>query len=110
MSRVGTYLKPTNRRMLIVPSFRETGQTETGVLLPEEYRNEESRYIKAIVVDIADDCSEQFRTLRRTSHGESKTIVVESAMIEEVMFDNKKNHIILENYVVGILRESNERF
>ena len=110
MSRVGTYLKPTNRRMLIVPSFKEIQQTETGVLLPEEYKTEESRYVKAVVVDIADDCSEQFRSLRLSNRGESKTIIVESAMIEEVVFDKKKNYVILENYVVGVLRESNERF
>ena len=110
MSRVGTFLKPTNRHLLIIPHFRKAKQTNSGVLLPEEYKHEESRYIKATVVAIADDCSTQFRTLKRSSHDENKTIVIDSAMIEEVSIDNKKNYLILENYVIGFLRETNEKF
>ena len=110
MPRASTFLKPANRHMLIVPHFRKTEKTSSGVLLPDEYKQEESRYIKATVVAIADDCSAQFRTLRRSSLDENKIVVIDSSMIEEVKFDNKKSYLILENYVIGTLRETNEKF
>jgi co-chaperonin GroES (HSP10) len=110
MPSAGTFLKPANRYMLIVPHFRKAKKTSSGVLLPDEYKQEESRYIKATVVAIADDCSAQFQSLKRNSHDENKIVVIDSSMVEEVKFDNKKNYLILENYVIGILRESNEKF
>ena len=47
-------LKPVNRHLLIVPHVQQN-ETSTGVLLPDDYKPEEARYIEASVVDIADD-------------------------------------------------------
>lgn len=102
-----TRLKPVNRHISIVPHFKEE-KTDTGVILPEDFKQEESRYIKATVVDIASDCKKDFHELRYGTVGE-KEIVVDKSMIEEVEIGNRKHYMILENYVVGIYRRPNAR-
>lgn len=105
MSRVET-LKPTNRHLLIVPHVKKN-ETSTGVLLPEDYKPEEDRYIEASVIDIAEDCDTQFRRLRYGSV-DSNRIVVDRSMIQEIKLKDKSHFIILENYVVGIFRRPDE--
>ena len=100
-------LKPVNRHISIVPHFKES-KTDTGVILPDDFKQEESRYIKATVVDIASECKKDFHELRYGTVGK-KEIVVDKSMIEEVEIGNSKHYIILENYVVGIYRRPNAR-
>lgn len=102
-----TRLKPVNRHISIVPHFKEE-KTDTGVILPEDFKQEESRYIKATVVDIASDCKKDFHELRYGTVGK-KEIVVDKSMIEEVEIGDRKHYMILENYVVGIYRRPNAR-
>ena len=102
-----TRLKPVNRHISIVPHFKEE-KTDTGVILPEDFKQEESRYIKATVVDVATDCKKDFHELRYGTVGK-KEIVVDKSMIEEVEIGDRKHYMILENYVVGIYRRPNAR-
>ena len=107
MSNLGARrLKPVNRHLVIVPHVQKN-ETNSGVLLPEDFTQEEDRYISASVVDIASDCSSDFQRLRRISH-ESGVVVVDRGMVEEVTLNNKTHYIILENYVIGILRGLDE--
>jgi co-chaperonin GroES (HSP10) len=99
-------LKPVNRHLLIVPHVQKN-ETSSGVLLPEDFKPEENRYIEASVIDIADDCDKQFRHLRYTSIDNNK-IVIDRTMIEEVNIKDKTNFMILENYVVGVYRRPDE--
>ena len=99
-------LKPVNRHLLIVPHVQEN-ETSSGVILPEDFRPEENRYIEASVIDIADDCDKQFRHLRYTNIDNNK-IVIDRTMIEEVNIKDKTHFMILENYVVGVYRRPNE--
>ena len=99
-------LKPVNRHLVIVPHVQKN-ETNSGVLLPEDFTQEEDRYISASVVDIASDCSSDFQRLRRISH-EKNIVVVDRGMIEEVALNGKTHYIILENYVIGILRGLDE--
>ena len=99
-------LKPVNRHLLIVPHVQENG-TSSGVILPEDFRPEENRYIEASVIDIADDCDKQFRHLRYTNIDNNK-IVIDRTMIEEVNIKDKTHFMILENYVVGVYRRPDE--
>jgi len=102
MSEV-TRLKPANRYIKIVPHLKEE-TTENGVILPEDYKQEEKRYVKATVVDVSSDCGADFRKLRYGGGNESAEIVVDRSMIEEVDIDGKVHYMILENYVIGIFR------
>lgn len=101
-------LKPVNRHIVIVP-HRKQNETESGVLLPEDFVRDENedRYITATAVSIAGDCSTAFHRLN-TRVGEERLIVVDEKMIEDVVLGDKTYHIILENYVIGILRGLNE--
>ena len=105
MSRI-EMLKPVNRHILIVPHVQKN-ETSSGVLLPEDFKPEENRYIEASVIDIADDCDKQFRHLRYTSIDNNK-IVIDRTMIEEVNIKDKTHFMILENYVVGVYRRPDE--
>ena len=105
MSRI-QILKPLNRYVTIVPHFVEK-KTETGVILPDDYKQEESRFIKATVVDIATDCKEDLKRMQRSAK-DSVTLVVDRSMIEEVEVADKQHYVILENYIVGIYRRPDE--
>ena len=99
-------LKPANRHLLIVPHVQKN-ETNTGVLLPDDYKQEEARYIEASVVDVADDCDKQFRHLR-LGNIENNRVVIDRTMVEEVKLKDKTHFLILENYVVGVYRRANE--
>ena len=99
-------LKPVNRHLLIVPHVQKN-ETNTGVLLPEDYKPDEARYIEASVVDIADDCDKQFRHLRRGNIDDNR-VVIDKTMVEEVNLKDKTHFLILENYIVGIYRRADE--
>tara|TARA_Y100000114_G_scaffold157272_1_gene188675 strand:+ start:1537 stop:1857 length:321 start_codon:yes stop_codon:yes gene_type:complete len=99
-------LKPANRHILIIPKTEEN-KTETGVLLPDDYKPLENRYIEAVVIDIAADCDKQFKDLKY-SNMEIKKVVVDKSMIEKVDIRDRTYHLILENYVVGIFGRDND--
>ena len=73
----------------------------------DDFKQEESRYITATVVDVASDCSTAFNQLRGSAN-KNKTIIVERSMIEEIIVKEKSYYTILENYVVGVMRGINE--
>ena len=99
-------LKPVNRHLLVVPHVQKN-ETNTGVILPDDYRPEEDRYIEATVIDVADDCDKQFRHLRLGTIDNNK-IVIDRTMVEEVKLKDKTHFLILEDYVVGVYRRADE--
>lgn len=105
MSRIESF-KPTNRHLLILPHVSKN-ETNSGVLLPEDYKPEEQRYIQATVIDVAPDCDKQFRHLRYGNMGSNK-IVIDRSMVQEVCLKDKTHYLILQNYVVGLFRGPDE--
>tara|TARA_Y100000114_G_scaffold153600_2_gene173884 strand:- start:681 stop:1001 length:321 start_codon:yes stop_codon:yes gene_type:complete len=105
MSKIGPTLKPVNRYLTIVPHLQKN-ETNSGVLVPEDFELKEERFVCATVIDVAPDCSSAIQKLR--GHSSPKQIIVDRSMIEEVKLKEKVYHIILENYVLGILRGFNE--
>lgn len=99
-------LKPLNRYVTIVPHF-ETRETDTGVILPEDFKQEESRFVKATIVDIATDCKEDLKRTQRTAKSSVIAVVVRS-MIEQLDLDDRKHYVILENHIVGVYRRPDE--
>ena len=99
-------LKPVNRHLLIVPHFKKE-KDSSGVLLPEDYKPVEDKYISATVLDVSNDCSKTFLTYSAESRrfAENSTIIVDRAMIETVNYRDKDYYIILENYICGIISE-----
>lgn len=103
---IAPVLKPVNRHLTIIP-HPDKQETSTGVILPDDFKPEEDRYMTATVVDIAEDCSPALRQLRGSSTV-NKTIIVERSMVEEITVNDKSYYTVLENYVVGIMRGINE--
>lgn len=106
MSRIPPVLKPVNRHLTIIPHVKKN-ETQTGVLLPDDFKQEEDRYVTATVLDVSTDCSPAFQKMRDRSP-DSKVVVVERSMVEEIVVADKSYFTVLENYVVGILRGANE--
>jgi co-chaperonin GroES (HSP10) len=100
-----TSLIPVNRRILIVPHFKKE-KDDTGILLPEDYKPQEEQHIIATVVDVAPDCAPSFTSIRNSR--ERREVIVERSMIETIDYKDKKFHLILENYVVGVMRGRRE--
>ncbi len=96
-------LVPVNRHVLIVPHF-EDREREAGVILPEDYKEEKERYIRATVVDVSADCKKNLQSLRHGIVQDKKEVIVDRSMIEEVKTKKRTYHMILENYIVGIIR------
>lgn len=97
-------LKPVNRYITIVPHFKET--KESGVILPDDYKTEESGFLKATVIDVASDCKEDLKKIKYDNN--VTDIVVQKSMIEEVEVGDRRHFFVLENYVMGIYRRPNE--
>ena len=71
-------------------------------MLPDDFSQPEDRHIKATVLEVSRDCQESLRGLHRGS----KEIIIDSSMIEEVVVKDKSYYMILENYVVALVKES----
>jgi len=99
-----SYLKrliPVNRHVVVIPHIKQK-ETPTGVLLPEDYKPEEDRYVEATVVSVSEDCSDHIRRhwLSTTAASETK-VVIDKTMLEEITVNDKTYYMILENYIVG---------
>jgi len=87
--------KPVNRYILIeVPPEREV-DTQSLIVLPEDYEPEKENFAVANVLDSADDV--------RFDLCEESKIIVDRSMIEQIKIDQTNYNIILDNYVVGIV-------
>ena len=95
-------VKPSNRHMLVVPHVKKN-ETNSGVLLPDDFESDSPRYIKATVIDVAEDCSSQFKSLRYESIS-NNDIIIDSSMLQEVKLKDKIHYFILENYVLGLYK------
>jgi co-chaperonin GroES (HSP10) len=84
-------LFPLNRHLVVEPVLEE--RKDSGVLVPDDYKTEESAYILVVLLK---------------SHAESgltpgTKLVVPAHMVEEISFFGEKYYIVLENHVVGLL-------
>tara|TARA_Y100001937_G_C7026700_1_gene288106 strand:- start:509 stop:829 length:321 start_codon:yes stop_codon:yes gene_type:complete len=104
MSSVIKNFKPVNRHITILPHFAKK-ESESGVLLPEDFVQNKEEHLLATVLDVSCDCSSPFQRLRLT--GEVHQVVVDANMIKKVDVKDKSHYLILENYVVGIIGRLN---
>ena len=96
-------LIPVNRHLRIVPHFKKEEDNPAGILLPEECVMPQDRHIVATVMSTAPDCGDSFRNLG--ARADNKEVIVDSSMIEEIVIRGKSYFMILENYVVAIVKE-----
>ena len=93
--------KPVNRYIQInVPQPKP--QTTSGLLLPEDYKPTEARHVVAEVVAYASDI--RFKDRLVMCGGVGTSVIVDKSMIEEITINNSKINVVLDNYVVGIIK------
>jgi len=88
--------KPVNRYIQVTVRAAPP-KTESGIVLPDDFKPTEERYITAEVVSYASDV----RFGDQMAHG--AFVIVDKSMIEEITINNSKINVVLDNYVVGII-------
>ena len=89
--------KPCNRHFLVQP-LEEEEIEQTGILLPDDYR-EQSLHSVGRVLRRAKDCSLEV--------WKGDTIIYSTNMLETITLNGKDSFLLLENYVLGIIHEKN---
>ncbi len=87
-------LRPCNRYLLIEPLEEE--KEESTILVPDGYKPKTNSFVKARVIEWADDITLQIY--------EDAIAIVNGSMIEEIEFDGVKYHLVLENYILGFFQ------
>ena len=92
--------KPVNRYLHIEVPKPKTTQA-SSLVLPEDYKPIEERHIIAKVVAYAPDV--RFKD-QLVMCGGGASVIVDKSMIEEITINNSKINVVLDNYVVGIIK------
>ena len=88
--------KPVNRYIQIkLPEPKP--QVISSIVLPDDFKPTEERYITAEVVS----CASDVRFKEQIAYGAS--VIIDKSMIEEITINNSKINVVLDNYVVGII-------
>ena len=87
-------LRPVNRHILVNYSPPQE-KTDTGILLPDDYKAPEENHIIVEVLGVADDVS--FRCEK------GDRIVIDKKMLDELSIEHSTYYTILENYVIGVI-------
>jgi co-chaperonin GroES (HSP10) len=87
-------LRPVNRHILVSYSPPQE-KTDTGILLPDDYKAPEQNHIIVEVLGVAEDVS------FRCEKGDK--IVIDKKMLDELSIEHSTYYTILENYVIGVI-------
>jgi len=87
-------LRPVNRHILVSYSPPQE-KTDTGILLPDDYKAAEQNHIIVEVLGVAEDVS------FRCEKGDK--IVIDKKMLDELSIEHSTYYTILENYVIGVI-------
>ena len=87
-------LRPVNRHILVEYSPPQE-KTDTGILLPDDYKAPEQNHIIVEVLGVAEDVS------FRCEKGDK--IVIDKKMLDELSVEHSTYYTILENYVIGVI-------
>jgi len=86
--------KPVNR-YIVVEKTLPTAESDSLIVLPDDYKPVEEKFIEVNSVSSAED-------VRFPIEHPSK-LVIDASMIEEISVGTTNYSVILDNYVVGIL-------
>ena len=91
--------EPVNRYIQVSISDPEPMKTETGILLPNDYEPKEERYVQASTLAWSPDV--RFADELRPN----SKIIIDKSMVEEINSNGLTMHLILDNYVLGLIKE-----
>ena len=81
-------------RYLLVDPIREE-KKESGILVPEDYREEQSLYSLVRLL----------KTNTDSKLSEGSKLVVPAHVVEEIDIFGEKHHMVLENHVIGFFED-----
>ena len=87
--------EPTNRHILVNPIEEDQEETNSMIMLPDDYKKQESPYWACSVLAIASD-SKLVDSIRQYD-----TIVIERRMLQKIEMKGKEIYLVLDNYVMG---------
>ncbi len=87
-------LRPVNRHILVDYSPPQE-KTDSGILLPDDYKAPEENHIIVEVLSVAADVSFNCE--------KGDKIVIDKKMLEELSVEHSTYYTILENYVIGVI-------
>lgn len=90
--------KPVNRYIQVKISDPEPVETTSGILLPNDYEVKEEKYVQAAAVAWSPDV----RFAEDLSL--NSKIIIDRSMVEEVNSNGLTMHLILDNYVLGLIK------
>ena len=91
--------KPLNRYIEIKLEPTKQPQTESGILLPNDFKVQEARH--ACVKVKSWDSEVRFAD----SLTADSQLIVDKSMVEEVFVNGKTINLILDNYVLGLITQ-----
>ena len=117
--------KPFNKHVLVQKLPQEKIPDLSPVLIPDDAQvGEQERYSLVKFLCSAKDCDQALQNLNpgqawwatqtgtrddlfttSARNSDNISLVVDNSMIEEVKINNKKFHIVHQNYIVGIVDE-----
>ena len=87
--------EPTNRHILVNPIEEEQEETNSMIMLPDDYKKQESSYLACSVLAIASD-SKLVDSIRQYD-----TIIIERRMLQKIAMNGTEIYLVLDNYVMG---------
>ena len=87
--------EPTNRHILVNPIEEEQEESNSLIMLPDDYKKQESPYLACSVLAIAND-SKLVDSIRQYD-----TIVIERRMLQKIAMNGTEIYLVLDNYVMG---------
>ena len=87
--------EPTNRHILVSPIEERKEEKNSLIMLPDDYKKQESPYLACSVLAVASD-SKLVGTLFNKD-----TIIVERRMLEKIEMKGREFYLVLDNYVMG---------
>ena len=91
--------RPLNRYIEIELEPTQPPKTESGILLPSDFKAQEARH--ACVKVVSWDNEVRFAQ----SLNENSWLIVDKSMVEDVIVNGKTLNLILDNYVLGLFTE-----
>jgi co-chaperonin GroES (HSP10) len=87
-------IRPVNRHILVHYNPPQE-KTDTGILLPDDYKAPEEDHIVVEVLGVSDDVSFECE--------KGDKIVIDKKMLNDLVIEHSTYYTILENYVIGVL-------
>ena len=95
-------IEPTNRFLLVKPIEEKEQESNPLIILPSDYKKQDSPYVLCEVLDIASD-SKFFGLTKKNK----QKFIVERRMLQKIELQGNEFYLILENYVLGRIKKWN---